>query len=77
MIKFYLFQVRSRNKNLFIFKKVIFIGDEITENELLNNLKPLIRSNSLWKSTVSDYIKKYYLSKGEFLKAKEFTNSKM
>ena len=64
-------------KNLFIFKKVIFIGDEITENELLNNLKPLIRSNSLWKSTVSDYIKKYYLSKGEFLKAKEFTNSKM
>ena len=27
-------------KNLFTFKKVIFIGDEITENELLNNLKP-------------------------------------
>jgi len=61
-------------KNLFIFKKVVFIGDEIKENELLNNLKPILKSDSLWKGTVSDYIKKYYLSKGEFIKAKEFEN---
>ena len=61
-------------KNLFIFKKVVFIGDEIKENELLNNLKPILKSDSLWKGTVSDYIKKYYLSKGEFVKAKEFEN---
>ncbi len=61
-------------KNLFIFKKVVFIGDDIKENELLNNLKPILRSDSLWKDTVSDYIKKYYLSKGEFIKAKEFEN---
>ena len=59
-------------KNLFIFKKIIFIGDDIKENELLINLKPIIQSDSLWKNTVSDYIKKYYLSKGEFNKAKEF-----
>ena len=26
----------------------------------------------IWKNTASDYIKKYYLSKGEFNKAKEF-----
>ncbi len=64
----------TETKNLFIFKKVVFIGDDIKENELLNNLKPILKSNSLWKGTVSDYIKKYYLSKGEFNKAKEFEN---
>ena len=61
-------------KNLFIFKKTVFIGDDIKESELLSNLKPILKSDSLWKNTVSDYIKKYYLSKGEFIKAKEFQN---
>ena len=59
-------------KNLFIFKKIIFIGDDINENELLSSLKPIMQSNSLWKNTVSNYIKKYYLSKGELNKAKNF-----
>ena len=59
-------------KNLFIFKKIMFIGDDIKENELLSNLKPIIQSDSLWKNNISDYIKKYYFSKGEFSKAKEF-----
>ena len=62
-------------KNLFILKKIIFIGDDIKENELLSSLKPIIQSNSLWKNTASNYIKKYYLSKGEFKKAKEFVVS--
>ena len=62
-------------KNLFIFKKTIFIGDEISEDVLLSNLKPLIQSNSIWKNSVSDYIKQYYLSKNEFKKAKEFDKS--
>ena len=61
-------------KNLFIFKKVTFLGDTIEENELLKNLKPIIKSNSVWKNTVSDYIIKYYYSKNEFNKAKEFQN---
>lgn len=62
----------NETKNLFIFKKIVFIGDDIKENELLSNLNPIIKSDSLWKSTISDYIKKYYLSKGEYNKAKEF-----
>ncbi len=65
-------KLESETKNLFIFKKIIFMGDNIEENELLNNLKPIINSDSLWKTTISDYIKKYYLSRGEFNKAKEF-----
>ena len=44
--------------------------DEI--NELLSSLKPIMQSNSLWKNTVSNYFKKYYLSKGELNKAKNF-----
>ena len=63
-------------KNLFIFKKIIYLGDEISENDLLQSLKPIIKSNSLYKNTMIDYIKKYYLSKGEFNKAKEFEVSK-
>lgn len=63
-------------KNLFIFKKIMYIGDEISENELLNALNPIIQSDSLYKNTVTDYVKKYYLSKGEFNKAKEFEISK-
>ena len=59
-------------KNLFIIKKIIFIGEDIEENELLKNLNPIIQSNSTWKNTALDYIKKYYLSKGELNKAKEF-----
>ena len=61
-------------KDLFIFKKIIFIGDDINENELLSALKPILNSDSLWKDSASDYIKKYYLSKGEFKKAKQFGN---
>tara|TARA_Y100000816_G_C25989311_1_gene516708 strand:- start:149 stop:712 length:564 start_codon:yes stop_codon:yes gene_type:complete len=62
-------------KDLLIFKKIIFIGDDIKENELLSNLRPLMQSNSVWKGTVSDYIKQYYLSKNEFKKATEFGKS--
>ena len=61
-------------KDLFIFKKIIFIGDDINENELISALKPILNSDSLWKNSVSDYIKKYYLSKGELEKAKQFGN---
>ena len=61
-------------KDLFIFKKIIFIGDDINENELLSALKPILNSDSLWKDSASDYIKKYYLSKGELEKAKQFDN---
>ncbi len=62
-------------KNLFIFKKIIYIGDDIEENVLLSNLNPIIQSNSPWKNTISDYIKRYYISSGQLNKAKEFENS--
>ena len=36
-------------KNLIIYKKALFNADTITENELLEILKPLINSKSVWK----------------------------
>lgn len=68
-------KLEKETQDLFIFKKVIFMGDDIKENELLSNLRPLIQSNSVWKGTVSDYIKQYYISKNEFEKATEFGKS--
>ena len=67
--------VDLETKNLFIFKKTIFLGGDIEENELLKNLKPIIQSNSVWKNAVSNYIQKYYLSKKEYNKAKEFKSN--
>ena len=54
----------------------MFVGDEIKENELISALKPIIKSKSLWKNSMQDYIKKFYLAKGELNKAKEFEPSK-
>ena len=62
----------KETKNLYIFKKTLYIGDKITETQLLNNLNPIIQSNSIWSKTVKNYIHKYYISKKEFEKAKEF-----
>ena len=62
-------------KNLFIIKKTFFLGDNITEANLLKNLNPIIKSDSIWKNTASDYIKKFYISRKEFNKAKSFSTN--
>lgn len=68
--------IDKETKNLVIFKKILFLGKEIDEKTLLDNLNPIIKSNSVWKNTVTNYIKKYYLSKKEYIKAKEFGSLK-
>ena len=68
--------IDKETKNLVIFKKILYLGDNIDEKTLLENLNPIIKSNSVWKNTVSNYIEKYYLSKKEFIKAKEFGSLK-
>ena len=62
----------NETQNLFIFKKTLFVGDAITETQLLNNLNPIIQSNSIWSDASKNYIYKYYISRKEFEKAKEF-----
>ena len=37
-------------KNLLVFKKGLFNADQSSENELLDILDPLIKTDSVWKS---------------------------
>ena len=61
-------------KNLIIYKKALFNSDNIEENELLEILKPIINSNSVWKSHALYLMAEYFYSKNENQKSKEFYN---
>jgi len=61
-------------KNLIIYKKALYNADSSKENELLEILKPIINSNSVWKSEALYLIAEYFYSKNEKQKSKEFFN---
>ena len=61
-------------KNLVIYKKALFNADQSSEGDLLNQLKPLINSESVWKSHALYLIAEYFYSKDQKQKAKEFFN---
>ena len=61
-------------KNLIIYKKALFNADDIGENELLKILKPIINSESVWKSHALYLIAEYFFYKGEKQKSIEFFN---
>ena len=61
-------------KNLIIYKKGLFNADFESENNLINILKPVINSNSVWKSHALYLIAEYFYDKNEKQKAKEFYN---
>ena len=50
-------------KNLNIFKKALFNSELETEDMMLKILKPLINSNSIWKSHALFLMGEYYYSK--------------
>ena len=59
-------------KNLIIFKKALFQSNFVSELELLEALKPLINVETLWKPQALLLLGDYFVSKKEYLKAKEF-----
>ena len=61
-------------KNLIIYKKALFNADEITENNLLKILNPLINSESVWKSHALYLMAEYFFAKDQKQKSKEFFN---
>ncbi len=61
-------------KNLIIYKKALYNVDYINENELLEILKPIINSESVWKSHSLYLIAEYFFSKNEKQKSKDFFN---
>ena len=62
----------KENKNLTIFKKGLFNSEFVNENELLNILNPVIKSESIWKPHALYLMAEYYLAKEEKQKSKEF-----
>ena len=62
----------DENKNLTIFKKGLFNSETANENELLNILNPIIKSESIWKPHALYLMAEYYFAKNEKQKSKEF-----
>ena len=59
-------------KNLLIYKKALFKSNYITETELLEDIKPLLNDETLWRPHALLLLGDYFVSKKEYLKAKEF-----
>ena len=59
-------------KNLTIYKKGIFNSDFVQENELLNILNPVIKSESIWKPQALYLMAEFYLAKNQKQKSKDF-----
>ena len=59
-------------KNLIIYKKALFNANFSNEKQLLDILKPLLNSKSIWKSHALYLIAEFFYSKKEMQKSKEF-----
>ena len=61
-------------KNLLIYKKGLYNADQISENELLEILNPIIKSESIWSSHALYLLAEFFYSKDQKLKSKDFFN---
>ena len=61
-------------KNLVIYKKALFNSDTADENEILNILKPVINSDSVWKSHSLYLMAEFFYFKDQKEKSKEIFN---
>ena len=59
-------------KNLIIYKKALFNVDQADEIQLLEILKPILNSESVWKSHSLYLIAEFFFSKNQKVKSKEF-----
>ena len=57
---------------LIIYKKALYNADTINENELLDIIKPVLNSESVWKSHALYLVAEYFYSKNEKQKSKDF-----
>ena len=59
-------------KNLIIFKKALFQSNFVSELELLEAVKPLINTETVWKPHALLLLGDYFAFKKEYFKAKEY-----
>ena len=65
-------QEEKEIKNLIIFKKALYNAEIISENELLNILNPILKSESVWKSHALLLMADYFEHGNNFIKSKDF-----
>ena len=65
-------KLENEIKNLIIYKKALYNSDSSSEKDLLKILKPILNSESIWRSHSLYLMSEYFLSKNENEKSKEF-----
>ena len=59
-------------RNLLVYKKALLSSNYVNESELLAELKPLLNKETLWRPHALLLLGDYFVSKKEYVKAKEF-----
>ena len=59
-------------RNLLVYKKALHDSNYMNESELLEEIKPLINKDSIWKPYALLLLGDYFMSKKEYSKAKDF-----
>jgi len=59
-------------KNLLIYKKALLNSNFVNESKLLESIRPLLNTETLWKPHGLLLLGDYFASKGEHIKAAEF-----
>ena len=65
-------QKEKEIKNLIIYKKAMYNADTASENELLEILNPVLKSESVWKSHALLLMADYFLHNNNLIKSKDF-----
>ena len=73
---FFDFVIKSQKekeiKNLIIYKKAMYNADIISENDLLDILNPILKSESIWKSHALLLMADYFEHNNNLIKSKDF-----
>ena len=65
-------QKEKEIKNLIIYKKAMYNADIISENDLLDMLNPILKSESVWKSHALLLMADYFEHNNNLIKSKDF-----
>ncbi len=65
-------QKEKEIRNLIIYKKAMYNADIISENELLEILNPILKSESVWKSHALLLVADYFEHNNNLIKSKDF-----
>ena len=74
-------QKEKEIQNLIVFKKAMYNAETISENDLLDILNPILKSESVWKSHALLLMADYFEHNNNLIKSKDFleeiVNSKL